>query len=280
MTTLWRIERHRSGWFTVQPAALGLWIAAWLIPVPAFAQKPEYEFIGISSPTSFFPKVQDENKWALTNAEVLERYAEKLRREGGSDAEIARRFRHFDPHSARGPRCGLLQPLLPRRELQLQSCSKSVPEGGGKRSAPGTALDYGMGEGRNSIYLARLGWEVWGFDPADAGVALAQQRAKQLGLTLQTQAVSDRDYDFGREKFDLILFSWTMPLGPLQRIVDALKPGGIVVMECGREFYGGGNEMLHKFDALEIIRFAMVRAKSDWGDRRVADVFQLVARKP
>ena len=71
-----------------------------------------------------------------------------------------------------------------------------------------------------------------------------------------------------------------MPLVPLQRIVDALKPGGIVVMECGREFYGGGSEMLHKFDALEIIRFAMVRAKSDWGDRRVADVFQLVARKP
>ena len=46
-----------------------------------------------------------------------------------------------------------------------------------------------------------------------------------------------------------------------------------------REFYGGGNEMLHKFDALEIIRLAMVRAKSDWADRRVADVFQLVARK-
>ena len=278
MTTLWRIERHRSGWFTVQPAALGLWIAAWLIPVPAFAQKPEYEFY-YDFRTRFFPKVQDENKWALTNAEVLERYAEKLRREGGSDAEIARRLTLI-----RTQRAALDADYYNRYYLAGNSNFNHAPNQFLKEVVkdrrPGTALDYGMGEGRNSIYLARLGWEVWGFDPADAGVALAQQRAKQLGLTLHTQAVSDRDYDFGREKFDLILFSWTMPLVPLQRIVDALKPGGIVVMECGREFYGGGNEMLHKFDALEIIRFAMVRAKSDWGDRRVADVFQLVARKP
>jgi integrase len=37
---------------------------------------------------------------------------------------------------------------------------------------------------------------VWGFDPADAGVALAQKRAKELRLTLQTAAVSDSEYDY------------------------------------------------------------------------------------
>jgi hypothetical protein len=41
---------------------------------------------------------------------------------------------------------------------------------------------------------------VWGFDPADAGVALAQKRAKELGLTLHTSAVRDSEYDFGKEK--------------------------------------------------------------------------------
>ena len=277
MTSMWRIQPHSSGWFTVQAAVLGLWIAARLIPVPAFAQKPEYEFY-YEFRTRFFPKVQDENKWALTNAEVLERYAEKLRREGGSDAEIARRLTLI-----RTQRAALDADYYNRYYLAGNSNFNHAPNqfltDVVKDRRPGTALDYGMGEGRNSIFLARLGWEVWGFDPADAGVALAQQRAKELGLTLHTQAVCDSDYDFGREKFDLILFSWTMPLVPLQSIIDALKPGGIVVMECGREFYGVGNEMLHKFDALEIIRFAMVRAKSDWGDRRVADIFQLVARK-
>jgi hypothetical protein len=71
-----------------------------------------------------------------------------------------------------------------------------------------------------------------------------------------------------------------MPLVPLQKVVDALKPGGIIVMECGLEFYGGRNEMLHKFDSLQIVRYEMVRAKSDFADRRVSDVFRLVARKP
>jgi SAM-dependent methyltransferase len=121
---------------------------------------------------------------------------------------------------------------------------------------------------------------VWGFDPADAGVALAQKRAKELRLTLQTAAVSDSEYDFGKEKFDLVLFSWTMPLVPIKKVVDSLKPGGIVVMECGADFVSSRNQMLHIFDALQIVHYEIVRAKADFYDRRETDVFRLVAKKP
>jgi Tellurite resistance protein TehB len=38
---------------------------------------------------------------------------------------------------------------------------------------PGKALDVGMGQGRNSIFLAQQGWTVTGFDPADKAVAAA-----------------------------------------------------------------------------------------------------------
>jgi hypothetical protein len=65
-----------------------------------------------------------------------------------------------------------------------------------------------MGQGRNSVYLASLGWQVWGFDPAEAGVAIAQKQAKELGLTLHASAVRDSEFDFGKERFDLVLFSW------------------------------------------------------------------------
>lgn len=51
-------------------------------------------------------------------------------------------------------------------------------------------------------------------------------------------------------------------------------------MECGLEFYGGRNEMLHKFDSLQLMRYEMVRARSDFAGRREADIFRLVARKP
>ena len=121
---------------------------------------------------------------------------------------------------------------------------------------------------------------MWGFDPADAGVALAQKRAKELGLTLHASAVRDSEYDFGKEKFDLILFSWTMPLVPIEKVFDSLKPGGVVVMECGADFVNGRNNMLHMFDPFQITHYEIVRAKSDFYDRRETDVLRLVARKP
>jgi 2-polyprenyl-3-methyl-5-hydroxy-6-metoxy-1,4-benzoquinol methylase len=34
---------------------------------------------------------------------------------------------------------------------------------------PGRALDIGMGQGRNSVFLALKGWDVTGFDISDEG---------------------------------------------------------------------------------------------------------------
>src|SRR5450755_4449679 len=49
---------------------------------------------------------------------------------------------------------------------------------------PGSAIDLGMGEGRNAIYLAQQGWKVTGVDLADAGLAQARKRAAELKLNL------------------------------------------------------------------------------------------------
>src|SRR5438045_2815506 len=38
---------------------------------------------------------------------------------------------------------------------------------------PGKALDIGMGQGRNSVYLAAQGWDVTGFDPSGEAVRMA-----------------------------------------------------------------------------------------------------------
>ena len=244
----------------------------------ALAQKPEYDFYP-EFRNVISLQIQSANNWSLTAEQVLERYADRLRSQGVTESEIARRIKLI-----RTEREALDADWYNRYYLDPKSNFNHAPNQFlaevVRGLKPGTALDYGMGEGRNSLYLAGLGWQVWGFDPAGAGVALAQSRAKALGLTLHAEAVRDRDYDFGKDKFDLVVFSWTMPLVPLQKVVDSLKPGGIVVTECGREFYGGPNGILHKFDALEITRYEMVRAKADFADRREMDVFRLVARKP
>lgn len=242
----------------------------------AAAQKREYDFYR-EFRNEVVPKLRCDDP-SITPAQILERYAAKLKSEGLPGTEIARRVRLITTE---------------RPQMEADYWNRFFTEGKANYNTapnaflmqtveglgPGAALDYGMGAGRNALYLAKLGWKVSGFDPADKAVALAQQRAKGLGLTLDTAAVPDSEYDFGKERFDLILFSWTMPLVPVQRVVDSLKHGGIVVMECGADFVGR-NEMLKKFDALQIVFYEIVRAKSDFYDRRETDVLRLVAKKP
>lgn len=266
-------------WFIRDTVMLAVLVTTLLCAVLGFGQKPEYDFYP-EFRNSFTPKLRAENPSVLlTNDEIAERYAAKLRSEGVAENEVTRRTKLI-----RTERNLLEADYWNRFYTDSNANFNKAPNSflrqmvEGQR--PGVALDYGMGEGRNAIYLASLGWQVWGFDPADAGIALAQKRAKKLGLTLHTAAVRDSEYEFGKERFDLVLFSWTMPLVPVQKVADSLKPGGIVVMECGADFLSGRNEMLHIFDPLQIIRYEIVRAKSDFYDRRDTDVLRMVARKP
>ena len=60
--------------------------------IPAFGQKPEYEFY-FEFRTVFEEKVQEENHWSLTNEQVFEKYAAKLKNDGIAESEIARRLK-------------------------------------------------------------------------------------------------------------------------------------------------------------------------------------------
>lgn len=42
---------------------------------------------------------------------------------------------------------------------------------------PGKALDFGMGQRRNSVLLALRGWDVTGFDPSGVAVRAAKASA-------------------------------------------------------------------------------------------------------
>ena len=259
--------------------------AAWLVlleqllcPALALGQKPEYEFY-YEFRKDFSQKLQEANHFTLTGEQVLERYAAKLKSEGVSEGEIARRIRLI-----RTERRALDADYYSRFYLDSNANFNHEPNAFlvevARGRQPGVALDYGMGQGRNAIYLAGLGWDVWGFDPAEGGIAIAEKRAKELGLKLHTAAVRDDQYDFGQSKFDLILFSWTKPLVPVRRVVDALKPGGIIVVECGDEFVTERNALLHEFDTLQIVRYKIALAKADWAGRTETHVYRLVAKKP
>lgn len=97
-----------------------------------------------------------------------------------------------------------------------------------KGRTAGTALDVGMGQGRNALYLAQQGWTVTGFDPAEKAVAVAQAQAKALGVTLETRIEGDETFDFGQNRWDLVVLSYVSLRDLVPKIVASLKPGGLV----------------------------------------------------
>lgn len=58
-----------------------------------------------------------------------------------------------------------------------------------ERLPPGDALDVGMGQGRNGLYLAQRGWRVTGFDPSGEGLRQAHENAAKAGVEITTEKV-------------------------------------------------------------------------------------------
>ncbi|SPE32257.1 putative Methyltransferase type 12 [Acidobacteriia bacterium SbA2] len=149
-----------------------------------------------------------------------------------------------------------------------------------KGRRPGTALDIGMGQGRNSIFLAQQGWEVTGFDPSEEGVRQARERAAKLGLHLRALVVGEEDFDLGAAQWDLIVMTYVRRIRPgdADRFARALRPNGLIVYENNN--VGNQNELLKYFLAWRILHFEDVDTSSDWHPERTSRVERLVAEKP
>jgi 2-polyprenyl-3-methyl-5-hydroxy-6-metoxy-1,4-benzoquinol methylase len=48
----------------------------------------------------------------------------------------------------------------------------------------GRVLDVGCGTGENALYLAGLGFDVWGTDAVPSAIGKAKEKAKKRGITV------------------------------------------------------------------------------------------------
>ena len=155
---------------------------------------------------------------------------------------------------------------------------------------PGRALDVGMGQGRNSLCLAQQGWDVTGVDISDEGIRLAQEQAAKIGVKLNAVLKSADEFDYGRTQWDLIIgiFMHEIFSRNAARIVEGLKPGGLVVVEgfhgpghlaAERKFGYQSNELLRAFDRLNITHYQVLTAPADWSAGRPQPLVRFVARK-
>ncbi|GAB3042639.1 hypothetical protein GCM10027052_25940 [Parafrigoribacterium mesophilum] len=72
---------------------------------------------------------------------------------------------------------------------------------------PGSVLDVGAGDGRNSVFLALAGWEVTALDFSAEGIRLARARAEKEGAVATWVVADARGYAPGRQ-FDLVIATY------------------------------------------------------------------------
>jgi SAM-dependent methyltransferase len=100
-----------------------------------------------------------------------------------------------------------------------------------KKLVPGKrALDIACGEGRNSIYLAKQGFEVVGLDISGAGLDKARAWMAKESVTIDLRLVDLENYHL-TETFDLIINFNFLLRGLIPEAVAALAPGGVMVFD-------------------------------------------------
>jgi tellurite methyltransferase len=92
------------------------------------------------------------------------------------------------------------------------------------------ALDIACGEGRNSIYLAKQGFQVAGLDISETGLEKGRQWMEREGVCIDFRLANLEKFEF-TEQYDLILNCNFLLRDLIPKAVGALSPGGIIVFD-------------------------------------------------
>jgi 2-polyprenyl-3-methyl-5-hydroxy-6-metoxy-1,4-benzoquinol methylase len=110
----------------------------------------------------------------------------------------------------------------------------------------GKVLDVGCGTGENALYLAGLGFEVWGIDAAPSAIKKAKEKAKERGITVNFLVSNALELQSLKNKFDTItdcglfhVFSDEERPIYAASLSSALHPGGKYFMLCFSEHEPG-----------------------------------------
>jgi 2-polyprenyl-3-methyl-5-hydroxy-6-metoxy-1,4-benzoquinol methylase len=264
---------------------------------------PLYVSAGVQDRTEDEKIWESFKAWILTNpAEPsLKAFGEKLAGEGLSVQQVERRVavirRLFSEQPERGVELTydriFSKPLTgdPEKDGFTSTPSVFMMESA-KDLKAGKALDVGAGQGRNAVWLARQGWDVTGIDISGVGLAAAKANAEEAGTHISTVKTTYLDFDFGIERWDMIvmILSWAPVSDPdfVARLKASLKPGGVVVFEHVLETDKQSfppvvqglppNALLTHFKDFHIQKYKEGIWPGDWGGPP-AELVRMIARK-
>lgn len=158
-----------------------------------------------------------------------------------------------------------------------------------EHEVPGDALDVGIGQGRNALYLASRGWRVTGIDFSAEGLELTRLAAEVQGVAIQLINADVDHYELSSAAWDLVAFLYMGDsVALVRRLLEALRPNGLFVCECfhiDSEFSAraGGWETgaLARLVGgdFEVLRDELSIDSVDWASGRETAVIRFVARR-
>lgn len=154
-------------------------------------------------------------------------------------------------------------------------------------ASKGKVLDIGMGEGRNSVFLATKKFDVTGIDISSVAIKKAELLAKEFQTRIQVVEADAQQYDgFKPETFDAIICFYYVDRKLIPKIKKWLKPGGYIFYEAytieqkklGKfntdpdDFYLKSGELLTLFKSFKVIKHEEITGGSE-------SIASMVARK-
>lgn len=133
----------------------------------------------------------------------------------------------------------------------------------------GRTLDIAMGEGRHGVFLATKGFDVLGLDISEKGLQKAHRLAESQNTTIETRVVDLENHTLEKNAYDLILCTYYMQRDLFPQFKEALKPGGMALIETynidhlkyakfNPKWLLQTNELLEIFKDFKIIRYQAV----------------------
>lgn len=99
----------------------------------------------------------------------------------------------------------------------------------------GKVLDLGVGTGRNSLFLSKIGYDVEIVDLFDENIKKCLEKSKGLQLDIKATVADIRDFEIKENEYSLIIVSWVLNFFKkseidiiIEKIKKGLKPKGII----------------------------------------------------
>lgn len=103
----------------------------------------------------------------------------------------------------------------------------------------GTALDLAGGLGRHALWLASRRWRVSVVDVSEVALGELARVAARRMVAVRLVAGDAAEFRFDPDSFDLIVLFYHFDRTLFPKLIQALRPGGLVVCKLAARWAGG-----------------------------------------